>query len=72
LPPWTAAGSSFLLVLLCKTSVSDFGTEAKITNQSLKAGQIIWTQQEFLESGIILKMSLNPLKQVKSFGQGVL
>ena len=27
-----------LLVLLCKTSVSDFGTEAKITNQSFKAG----------------------------------
>ena len=28
-----------VLVLLCKTSVSDFGTEAKITNQSLNAGQ---------------------------------
>ena len=34
-----------LLVLLCKTSVSDFGTEAKITNQSLKSGQNIWTIQ---------------------------
>ena len=38
LPPWTAAGSSFLRVLPCEISAKYFCTDAKILCQSLKAG----------------------------------
>ena len=46
LPPWTAAGSIYLRVLLCETRAQYFCTDAKILCQSLKAGLNIWTAQD--------------------------
>ena len=68
LPPWTAAGSSFLRVLPCETRAQYFCTDAKILCQSLKSGQIIWTRKIHSCSQSQISMSLNPLNQVKTFG----